>query len=164
LQRHFRHDDLDRLTKATIDGASQSYSYDAFGNLTGIVTGGSNKNIPTDPSSNRMIGQTYDAAGNLTSRKDQGTYVYDALNVLVEYGAVPNIDRRRSCIDGRRAHRGAQRPHRPGTAGRPAASTARSCASLPHGVLTGLPNGYGSRTTSEAKASSSPARLLNFTI
>jgi RHS repeat-associated protein len=98
----FAYDDLDRLTQATVDGSSQTYSYDAFGNLTGMVTNGTSVSTPADPSSNRIIGQTYDVAGNVTSRshgeydasgnliqRGHGTYVHDALNMLVQYEALP---------------------------------------------------------------------------
>lgn len=83
----FDYDGMGRLGGAVVDGVAQGYVYDGFGNLTAIATSAGTVSIPTDPTTNRMMGQTYDAAGNVTSRKDRGTYVYDSLNMVVEYSA-----------------------------------------------------------------------------
>jgi RHS repeat-associated protein len=96
----FGYDDMGRLTAATVAGSSQSYAYDDFGNLTSVTRPGTTAvTVPTDPMTNRLIGETYDAAGNVTSRKARGTYVYDALNMIVEVGMTPGISRRRMLYD-----------------------------------------------------------------
>ena len=97
----FAYDDLGRLTQATVDGASQTYSYDSFGNLTTIATsGGSSVSVATDPATNRMVGETYDAAGNVTSRKNRGRYYFDSLNMLAEHTVPPvNTSTRRILYD-----------------------------------------------------------------
>lgn len=95
----FAYDDMGRLVEATVNGAPETYAYDGFGNLTGIGTPSGGVAVPTDPASNRMIGETYDAAGNVTSRGERGTYTYDSLNMIVEYEALPNISRRRVLYD-----------------------------------------------------------------
>jgi RHS repeat-associated protein len=64
----YRYDDTYRLAKATIDGVSRSYAYDAFGNRTdGFAT--------ADPNTNRLTGvcatPCYDALGNLLILPDR---------------------------------------------------------------------------------------------
>lgn len=95
----FEYDDLGRLTAAVVNGAAQAYFYDSFGNLTGTSWPGGGVSVPTDPGTNRMTGHTYDAAGNVTSRKDRGTYEYDSLNMIVKYEALPQIGKRRILYD-----------------------------------------------------------------
>ncbi len=60
---------------------TQSYSYDAFGNIQAI-SGDSGRNTPTSSATNRMtLGVSYDAAGNLTGWIANG-YTYDAFNLM----------------------------------------------------------------------------------
>ena len=84
----FTYDKVSRLSAATQQlGAtgggtvvSQSYAYDAFGNLQSIA-GNAGRMTPTSSSTNRLngAGTTYDTAGNLTAWNG-ATYEYDALD------------------------------------------------------------------------------------
>ena len=87
----FTYDPVSRLVSSTLyDGANgsgnqklQSYTFDAFGNLTNI-TGTSGRNTPTSAQTNRLngTGTIYDAAGNLTNW-NSAVYQYDAFNQMV---------------------------------------------------------------------------------
>jgi RHS repeat-associated protein len=81
---NYTYDTAGRLISSTVGSKTETYKYDAFGNLTEkAVTGSNPVTIPVDPSSNRMVGATYDAAGNVTSRQGtEGTYTYDSFNML----------------------------------------------------------------------------------
>ncbi|HEV7668085.1 MAG TPA: RHS repeat-associated core domain-containing protein [Thermoanaerobaculia bacterium] len=84
----FTYDKVSRLFAATQElgatGAgtvvSQTYAYDAFGNLQSI-SGNAGRTTPTSSSTNRLTspGVNYDTAGNLTSWSG-ATYEYDALD------------------------------------------------------------------------------------
>lgn len=92
---HFEYDDLGRLVTAWVNDMTQSYLYDSFGNLLNIETiGKTGVSVPVDPSTNRVAGQTYDAAGNMTSRRDGGFTEFDSLNQLVAYGGPQKGSRR----------------------------------------------------------------------
>jgi RHS repeat-associated protein len=81
---------VSRLVAATLyDGPAgggtqkqQSYTFDAFGNLTSI-TGTSGRATPTSAQTNRLngAGTVYDAAGNLTNWNG-AVYGYDAFNQM----------------------------------------------------------------------------------
>lgn len=79
------YDSAGRLIQAVVNGQTERYSYDAFGNLEGrAVDGGNPVSIPVDSSSNRLLGVSYDAAGNVLSGGSDGrrTYAYDSLNMV----------------------------------------------------------------------------------
>src|SRR5204862_7968605 len=81
---HFTYDSAGRLIAATVSGKTETYKYDSFGNLTEKAVVGANPlTTAVDGASNRMIGTSYDAAGNATSA-DEGrrTYIYDSLDML----------------------------------------------------------------------------------
>lgn len=84
---NYTYDTAGRLISATVSGRTENYQYDAFGNLTEqAVAGSAPVSIPVDPSTNRLVSATYDAAGNMTSRKgEDGAYEYDSLNMLTAY-------------------------------------------------------------------------------
>ena len=70
----------------TLNVASQSFSYDRFGNrqITGASGGVNNYNPSYDQASNRINGLGYDAAGNITlDPLTGGTMTYDAENRLL---------------------------------------------------------------------------------
>jgi hypothetical protein len=86
----FTYDKVSRLTEGKIylgtygGGAqkSQTYTFDPFGNITGIG-GTSGRSTPTEPKTNRLTGTdtAYDAAGNLTAWNG-ATYQYDRFNQM----------------------------------------------------------------------------------
>ena len=79
----YSYDTAGRLIQATVGGKTETFKYDAFGNLIEKAIAGANpESVPTDGSSNRLIGATYDAAGNLTTRDGFQAYQY----VPQEYG------------------------------------------------------------------------------
>lgn len=92
----YRYDSAGRLIQSTVHtrangsdvSVTETFSYDAFGNLTGKQTGSASAvEIPVDPSSNRLNGVEYDVAGNAVTAS-RGTYwgtrvyKYDALNSM----------------------------------------------------------------------------------
>ncbi len=87
----FAYDKVNRLVSATLyDGATgggtqkqQSYTFDAFGNLTNIA-GTIGRATPTSAQTNRLngTGTVYDAAGNLTNWNG-AVYQYDAFNQMI---------------------------------------------------------------------------------
>jgi YD repeat-containing protein len=80
------YDSAGRLIQATVKGQTETYAYDAFGNMTAKgITGGVSTTIPVDGSSNRLIGPSYDAAGNVLSRDGKEAYEYDSFNMLSKY-------------------------------------------------------------------------------
>ena len=85
----YAYDKVNRLVSATLyDGPTgggtqkqQSYTFDAFGNLTNIA-GTVGRMTPTSAQTNRLTGAvTYDAPGNLTSWNG-AVYRYDAFNQM----------------------------------------------------------------------------------
>jgi uncharacterized protein RhaS with RHS repeats len=65
----YQYDELKRLVSAT---GQPAYTYDGFGNLTGM-------GAPVDPATNRIATYTYDANGNVTGMP-QMTLEYDIEN------------------------------------------------------------------------------------
>jgi RHS repeat-associated protein len=85
----YAYDKVNRLVSATLyDGPmgggtqkQQSYTFDAFGNLTSIA-GTTGRMTPTSGQTNRLTGVVaYDAAGNLTNWNG-AVYQYDAFNQM----------------------------------------------------------------------------------
>ncbi|HTS46968.1 MAG TPA: RHS repeat-associated core domain-containing protein [Bryobacteraceae bacterium] len=76
----YQYDSLNRLISASGSGWTQTQAYDPFGNLTGRTgTGtaqGTTISTPTNASTNRLSGYSYDANGNLISTG----YTYDVEN------------------------------------------------------------------------------------
>ena len=82
------YDKINRLVSGTVNGETQTYTYDSFTNLTDVThTGGSgpsnSRSISVVPSTNRLSMATYDAAGNMTGW-GSNTYTYDPFNSLVQ--------------------------------------------------------------------------------
>lgn len=87
----FVYDNLSRLTSASLTtnisgttaiDTTQSYVYDAVGNLTSTNTNGASVGSSASPSTNRLTGVvSYDAAGNLVSWI-ANTYDYDRLGMM----------------------------------------------------------------------------------
>lgn len=83
---HYIYDSVGRLVSAEVGAKTETYEYDTFGNLLEkTVTGSTPVVNSVDANSNRLVGPGYDVAGNMTSRPSTGTYVHDALNMMVWY-------------------------------------------------------------------------------
>jgi RHS repeat-associated protein len=109
---HYNYDSAGRLIYAQVSGPaisqkSETYAYDSFGNLIERDPSGANPvSIAIDGESNRMLGSTYDAAGNVTSADaaekvfDQYSpggrrvYTWDSLNMLTRVHPSVGSDRR----------------------------------------------------------------------
>jgi RHS repeat-associated protein len=93
----FRYDAFGRLQSAVLGSfESQAYTYDRYGNILKIVTDGDDVNaarMSVDPETNQMdlpfsgsnpanMIATYDDVGNVITH--QGTFIYDALNMMKE--------------------------------------------------------------------------------
>ncbi|MEM6453946.1 MAG: hypothetical protein AAF772_02520 [Acidobacteriota bacterium] len=59
-------------------GSKQEYRFDGFGNLNRITTDGVHRTLPILTASNRLMAESYDAAGNLTAWAGE-TYGFDVL-------------------------------------------------------------------------------------
>ena len=83
----YQYDSLNRLISASGSGWTQTQAYDGFGNLTGRTgTGtaqGTTISTPTNATTNRLSGYTYDANGNLISTG----YAYDPENRISSVNA-----------------------------------------------------------------------------
>lgn len=62
---------------------TETYEYDAYGNQTRQTTNGVVTNLPASPSTNRLTGATYDAAGNVTNYEGV-TYTFDPVGTLTQ--------------------------------------------------------------------------------
>jgi RHS repeat-associated protein len=81
----YTYDTAGRLISAKVNGETESYKYDAFGNLTERgLTSRPPVIVGVDSASNRLAGREYDAAGNVV-RDGHARYAYDALNRLSSY-------------------------------------------------------------------------------
>lgn len=83
----YLYDSAGRLIQAIVKGTSatfttESYKYDSFGNLTEKTIGAVPKPIAVDASSNRLQGETYDVAGNVTTRAGTPAYSYDSMAMM----------------------------------------------------------------------------------
>jgi len=93
----YKYDTANRLVQAVVSGQTESYEYDSFGNLRQKTLAGQNPTIPPiDPSNNRIIGASYDAAGNVTSNGSTMTYEFDSVGAMS--GMVTNQGQRRRMI------------------------------------------------------------------
>ena len=76
----YQYDSLNRLISASGSGWTQTQAYDGFGNLTSRTGTGTAQSTtistPTNATTNRLSGYTYDANGNLISTG----YTYDVEN------------------------------------------------------------------------------------
>lgn len=87
----YRYDALGRLATSTVAGTlggawAQNISYDDFGNVTGMEVGPTinvltARPLGTSPTTNRLDGRGYDAAGNETQNGTY-SYTYDGFNML----------------------------------------------------------------------------------
>jgi RHS repeat-associated protein len=98
LKQSYQYDALNRLTsvgeKVNTESTprwTQSYTYDRFGNRTGLTNTGAEAGLlptqsapPVNPANNRLAGLDYDEAGNLLLNGND-VYVYDAENRLVSF-------------------------------------------------------------------------------
>jgi RHS repeat-associated protein len=80
----YTYDELNRIQTAVRGGSNGNlYSYDAWGNMqvAPLVGWGQSFALPADPTTNRIVGYCYDAAGNMTNDGACGQlekYSYDA--------------------------------------------------------------------------------------
>lgn len=78
------YDTAGRLIKAEVGGTLETYKYDSFGNLVERTTGGATAHFGPDPRTNRLAGESYDAAGAQLTRAGNGTYYsYDSVGSLM---------------------------------------------------------------------------------
>ncbi|HYO77415.1 MAG TPA: hypothetical protein VE010_13210, partial [Thermoanaerobaculia bacterium] len=94
----YRYDTAGRLISATANhdsDNSQTYEYDAFGNLLKMTTTTAATTIVTsmsvDGQTNRLTSGTYDEAGNLTWDGANSSYSYDAMGQLTEKKVVGSV-------------------------------------------------------------------------
>ncbi len=67
----YAYDSAGRLIRAVVNGVTETYKYDSFGNLIEkTIEGGRVGSLPVDPSTNRISGGEYDAAGALVDMGD----------------------------------------------------------------------------------------------
>jgi len=92
----YTYDSAGRLIQSTVGGKTESFKYDSFGNLIEKQVSGANATtIAVDGSSNRMLGVTYDAAGNaLTAQEGLRTYEFDSFNMMTRVRSTAGGDRR----------------------------------------------------------------------
>jgi len=91
----YTYDSAGRLIQSTVGDKTESFKYDSFGNLIEKQVSGANANtIAVDGSSNRMLGVTYDAAGNAQTADGGRTYEYDSFNMMARARSTAFGDRR----------------------------------------------------------------------
>jgi RHS repeat-associated protein len=72
----YAYDSVGRLIQAAVKGDVESYKYDSFGNLKELaIAGKTTTSVPIDSTTNRIAGETYDVAGNITTDKSRTGYV-----------------------------------------------------------------------------------------
>jgi RHS repeat-associated protein len=86
VEDRFAYDRVSRLVDSDLDlsapGRTQTYTFDAYGNLTSKATdGGAAQPIPVVAATNRLQGATYDAGGNLNVW-NANEYKFDLLNTM----------------------------------------------------------------------------------
>jgi RHS repeat-associated protein len=96
----YAYDTAGRLRTATVNGRTEDYRYDEYGNLVVNQMAGRSRTIPgANAETNRMEGVgyvypiTYDEAGNATS-DGMRTYQYDALKMIVRVQGLSGLDKR----------------------------------------------------------------------
>jgi len=94
----YSYDAAGRVSRAVVNGSTETYRYDSFGNLLEkAITGKPPVVIPVDPGSNRILNETYDAAGNVTTNRQStnasAQYNYDSVGMLVEAKSVTHVVR-----------------------------------------------------------------------
>lgn len=81
----FKYDRVSRLVEADLGAdvatPNQKYTFDVYGNLTNINTGGTGVNYLVEGNTNRLIIGDYDAGGNMTEW-NLNLYGYDPLNMM----------------------------------------------------------------------------------
>jgi RHS repeat-associated protein len=86
----YSYDLLSRLTAATLgNGSFQTYTYDPFGNLQALG-GTSARNTPTAPTTNQLVGATFDSAGNMLAAPSApstpgASYSLDQFNLMTQF-------------------------------------------------------------------------------
>jgi RHS repeat-associated protein len=80
----YQYDSLKRLISASGSGWSETYGYDPFGNLTSKTSTGTAPTLSqaVSPTTNQIVGQTYDANGNQLSGP-LGSVTYDPENRIL---------------------------------------------------------------------------------
>ena len=78
----FRYDGASRLAQAIVNGVTETYTYDSFGNLTQKQTASAVSSLNVDSTSNRISNYTYDIAGDVT-QTPRNLFAWDALGMLV---------------------------------------------------------------------------------
>jgi RHS repeat-associated protein len=82
----YRYDSTYRLKKATIDGRTRAWNYDAFGNITGRPgNNGLTVDVPVYWTTNRELFLVYDHLGNVTEMADSRPGVPDAPNARLKF-------------------------------------------------------------------------------
>jgi RHS repeat-associated protein len=90
----YRYDTVGRLAQAVVKGITETYQYDSFGNLVGKTVNGQHRPVPVDASSNRLQGEAYDAAGNVTTQAGQPRYHYDSFSMVDRWERPPSNRKR----------------------------------------------------------------------
>jgi len=89
--QYFAYDTTNRLVNAHVvtlnASVTQTYTYDAYGNMTLMAGYGPDQNLSPAPSTNHVSGADYDAAGNVTRWQPAGTsavysYSYDGAGMM----------------------------------------------------------------------------------
>jgi RHS repeat-associated protein len=82
----YRYDSTYRLKKATIDGRTRAWNYDAFGNITGRPgNNGLTVDVPVYWTTNRELFLVYDHLGNVTEMADSRPGVPSAPNARLKF-------------------------------------------------------------------------------
>jgi len=85
-----QYDALKRLSSATGSGWSETYTYDGFGNMTGMTPTGGAPSLSTTVNwaTNQITpsGVSYDGKGNITGMPPSTTLGYDVANRMVSVG------------------------------------------------------------------------------
>jgi len=77
----YRYDGAIRLKEAIVNGITETYTYDSFGNLKQKQTGSDVATLNIDSTSNRVSNFSYDIAGNVT-RDPRKSYSWDSMGML----------------------------------------------------------------------------------
>jgi YD repeat-containing protein len=90
----YRYDTAGRLIKTVLNAKTETYGYDAYGNLISKTTDTLNRPFPAvDARTNRLHGYVYDVAGNLTNY-GAASYQYDSLNMITMLGSASSVKQR----------------------------------------------------------------------